>query len=28
LFHSIEKTENRHGNAPQVLYVARTTTAM
>jgi len=28
LFHSTEKTENRLGNAPQVLFVARTTTAM
>jgi len=27
LFHNSEKTETRHGNAPQVLFVARTTTA-
>jgi len=28
LFHSTETTETRHRNAPQVLFVARTTTAM
>jgi len=27
LFHNTEKTETRHGNAPQALFVARTTTA-
>jgi len=27
LFHDTEKTETLHGNAPQVLFVARTTTA-
>jgi len=27
LFHNTEKTETRHGNAPQVLFVGRTTTA-
>jgi len=25
MFHNTEKTETRHGNAPQVLFVARTT---
>jgi len=27
LFHNTEKTETRHGNASQVSFVARTTTA-
>jgi len=27
LFHNSEKTETRHRNIPQVLFVARTTTA-
>jgi len=26
MFHNTEKTETRHGNAPQVLLIARTTT--
>jgi len=26
MFHNIEKTETRHGNASQVLFAARTTT--
>jgi len=26
MFHNTEKTETRHGNAPQILFVARTTT--
>jgi len=26
MFHSTEKTETRHGNAPQILFGARTTT--
>jgi len=26
MFHNIEKTETRHGNAPQILFGARTTT--
>ena len=26
MFHSTEKTEIRHGNAPQILFGARTTT--
>jgi len=26
MFHNTEKTKTRHGNAPQVLFVARTTT--
>jgi len=25
-FHNTETTETRHGNAPQILFVARTTT--
>jgi len=27
MLHNTEKTATRHGNAPQVLFVARTTTA-
>jgi len=27
MFHNTEKTETSHGNVPQVLFVARTTTA-
>jgi len=27
LFHNTEKTEARHGNEPQVLFVTRSTTA-
>jgi len=27
MFHNAEKTETRHGNAPQVLFIVRTTTA-
>jgi len=27
MFHNTEKTEACHGNVPQVLFVARTTTA-
>jgi len=26
MFHNTEKTEHRHGNAPQIVFVARTTT--
>jgi len=26
MFHNTEKTETCHGNAPQILFVARTTT--
>jgi len=26
MFHNTEKTETRHGNAPQILFAARTTT--
>jgi len=26
MFHNTKKTETRHGNAPQILFVARTTT--
>jgi len=26
MFHNTEKTETRHGNAPQILFGARTTT--
>jgi len=26
MFHNTEKTETRHGNAPQILFSARTTT--
>jgi len=26
MFHNTEKTETRHGNAPQIIFVARTTT--
>jgi len=26
MFHNTEKTETSHGNAPQILFVARTTT--
>jgi len=26
MFHNTEKTETRHGNAPQVLFIPRTTT--
>jgi len=26
LFHNTDKTENRHENAPQFLFIARTTT--
>jgi len=26
MFHNTEKTETRHGNTPQILVVARTTT--